>query len=59
MFFFIDFLRKTIGTGNICSWLQTEFEHSGYDGSLEQFAAQYVMRGEKVVAAETVSRLND
>ena len=55
----IDFLRKTTKAGDICAWLKKLHEASGSDDDLREFARQYRMRGEKVVAAEFVSRLND
>ncbi|CAE7336340.1 unnamed protein product [Symbiodinium sp. CCMP2456] len=55
----LDYLRKTTAEGKICHWLQKKHAQSGSEATLEEFAASYVMQGEKVVAAETVSKFND
>ena len=54
-----DFLRKTNAKGKICNWLKKIHENTETEDSLEEFACSYKMRGEKVVAAEMLSRLND
>ena len=55
----LDFLRKTTADGKICHWLKKRHVSSGSAQTLEDFAASYRMQGEKVVAAETVSKFND
>ncbi|CAE7365302.1 unnamed protein product [Symbiodinium natans] len=55
----LDYLRKTTAEGKICHWLKKKHAQSGSEATLEDFAANYVMQGEKVVAAETVSKFND
>ena len=55
----LDFLRKTTADGKICHWLKKTHASSGSAQTLEEFAASYRMQGEKVVAAETVSKFND
>ena len=55
----LDFLRKSNNKGEIIDWLRKKYEQSGKECSLEVFAEQYIMQGEKVVAARTLSRLND
>ena len=55
----LDYLRKTTAEGKICHWLKKKHEKSGSAASLEDFAAAYTMQGEKVVAAETLSKFND
>ena len=55
----IDFLRKTTSKGKICNWLQKLHAQSETVDSLEDFAAGYQMAGEKIVAAEFLSRFND
>lgn len=55
----IDYLRKTTCKGEICKWLSEVHTSTGSLCSLQEFAANYTMCGEKVVAAECLSRLND
>ena len=55
----IDYLRKTTAKGKICNWLKKAHAASESALPLETFAANYAMQGEKVVAAEMLSRLND
>ena len=55
----LDFLRKTTNQGSICHWLKKLHKASDKDESLDKFAANYKMNGEKVVAAEMLSRRND
>ena len=55
----IDYLRKTTAKGKICNWLKKAHAASDSALPLETFAANYAMQGEKVVAAEMLSRLND
>ena len=55
----LDFLRKTNNQGKILAWLKKAHAKAATAASLEDFAAAYKMRGEKLVAADTVSRLND
>ena len=55
----LDFLRKSTGQGTICAWLKKLHTASTNGQSLQQFARNYTMQGEKVVAAECLSRLND
>ena len=55
----LDFLRKTTCEGKICAWLKRHHATDSRGLSLEDFAANYVVRGEKLVAADMLSRLND
>ena len=55
----LDFLRKSTGHGTICAWLKKLHTASTDGQSLHQFARNYTMQGEKVVAADCLSRLND
>lgn len=57
----LDFLRKTGNNGQIHAWLEKKHKQRGpEDGrSLEAFAREYIMQGEKAVAANMLSRLND
>ncbi|CAK8987418.1 unnamed protein product, partial [Durusdinium trenchii] len=55
----LDFLRKTGSNGQILAWLKKLHAASGSDESLGDFAAQYSVQGEKVVAAECLSKFND
>eukprot|EP00438_Fugacium_kawagutii_P000653 Skav222305 [mRNA] locus=scaffold1249:3867:8406:+ [translate_table: standard] len=57
----LDFLRKTGANGEIHAWLEKKYKQRGPDDgrSLEAFARDYVMYGEKIVAANMLSRLND
>ena len=58
----LDFLRKTNGAGDIVRWLKAAYkkaERAGDTRSLEQFAREYKVRGEQVVAAHFNSRKND
>ena len=56
----LDFLRKTNADGEVCAWLKKKHAAQGQEGeTLGEFAARYKMEGEKVVAADLVSRLSD
>jgi len=56
----LDFLRKTGPNGRIARWVRQLHKKAGGEAdSLEAFAAAVPCRGEKVVAAELVSRMND
>ena len=56
----LDFLRKTNSDGQICAWLKKRHSEFGEpEESLESFARRYQSQGEKVVAAEMLSRLSD
>ena len=55
----LDFLRKTGDRGQILAWLKKLHAASASDETLETFAANYKMQGEKVVAAECLSKLDD
>ena len=56
----LDFLRKTNKDGKVSAWMKKKQEEQGkWYVTLEDFAADYKMQGEKIVAAETLSRLND
>ena len=55
----LDFLRKTGEEGTIHHWLKKRWEADGGQLTMEEFAVDYTMRGEKVVAAEMLSRMND
>ena len=55
----LDFLRKTNARGEIVDWLKTSHAAAADGGSLQDYAAAYVVKGEKFVAADTLSRMND
>ena len=55
----LDFLRKTNARGEIMAYIKKEHKARGGAESLEDFAAAFRVRGEKLVAADMVSRLND
>ncbi|CAJ1413326.1 unnamed protein product, partial [Effrenium voratum] len=56
----LDFLRKTNADGQISAWLKKKHAAQGEpDETLEDFTIRYKVQGEKVVAAECVSRLSD
>lgn len=55
----LDYLRKSNNDGNIAGWLQTAHHLRGQGQSLEEFVASYKMKGEKVVAIDYLSWLND
>ena len=55
----LDFLRKTTRSGTICAWLKKLHAKDASGLRLEEFAARYKMQGEKIVAAEMLSRFND
>ena len=55
----LDFLRKSNTKGEICNWLKKLHRDAGSLFDLNTFACNYKMQGEKVVAAETLSRFND
>ena len=56
----LDFLRKSNEAGDISQWLKKKHKDEAAEGMpLEDFAANFPMQGEAVVAAETLSRLSD
>ena len=55
----IEFLRKTNAAGDIIHWLQKEHKDNNDPRSLTEYAREYKMFGEKVIAAEMVSIFND
>ena len=56
----LSFLRKTNKAGKICAWMKKLRHEEGRDHvSLEDFAVEYNMQAEKIVAAQTLSRFND
>lgn len=55
----LDFLRKTTNQGTICKWLVDLHARADTTKELGEFAADYCMQGEKVVAADCLSRFND
>ncbi|CAE8727229.1 unnamed protein product, partial [Polarella glacialis] len=55
----LEFLRKSNNEGGICSWLLELHRQSGSTASLAAFANTYKMQGEKIVACDMVSRMND
>ena len=57
----LDFLRKTNADGKISAWLKKAHAELPEDGrpTLEAHAARHECRGEKLVAADTLSRLGD
>lgn len=55
----IDFMRKTGSKGQILHWLKKKHSAAAVDEDLASFARSYKMRGEKVVAAKTLSWFND
>ncbi|CAJ1414910.1 unnamed protein product, partial [Effrenium voratum] len=56
----LDFLRKTNADGQICAWLKKRHADQGRAGeTLDAFARRWRPQGEKVVAAEMLSRLSD
>ena len=56
----LDFLRKTNARGDVVDWLRRLHRESADPHvALEDFAVAYRVRGEKIAAAETLSRLND
>ena len=56
----LDFLRKSNDQGNIIQYLKKTHAAQAAPGkSLEEFARAYHPRGEKLIAASTVSRLRD
>ncbi len=56
---FLEFLRKSNTKGEIAAWLKRAHKTSGSEENLEKFANAYRMRGEQIVAVDTVYRLND
>ena len=54
-----DFLRKTAAEGKISAWLVAKHAVADTTASLQDFVRDYVMRGEKTVAAEFLSRLSE
>ena len=55
----LEFLRKVNGKGQILEHIRKAHAKSGAACSLESFAVRYETFGEKVIAAEMVSMLND
>ena len=55
----LEFLRKSNADGGIIQWLKRKHRQSGEDCTVEEFANNYITRGEKVVAVFYVSRLRD
>ena len=55
----LDFLRKSNRAGNIVGWLKKLHSQSPEVASLEDFAANYMVKGQQFVAADTLSRMND
>ncbi|CAE8592102.1 unnamed protein product, partial [Polarella glacialis] len=55
----LEFLRKSNNEGGICGWLRELHRKSGSTASLTAFANTYKMQGEKIVACDMVSRMND
>ena len=55
----IDFLRKTTKDGAISAWLVREHAAAATQQTLEEFAAEYALKGQKDVAVEFLSRLKD
>ena len=55
----LDFLRKSNAKGGIIKFIKDAWRSSAQDCTLEEFAAAYKMRGEKVVSTDMLSRLND
>ena len=55
----LEFLRKTNDQGEVAGWVKEKWKLSGAAGSLEQFANDVAMDGEKIVACEMGSRLKD
>ena len=56
----MDFLRKSNDQGDVIKYLKKAYAKQAAPGqSLEEFARAYRPRGEKLIAASTVSRLRD
>ncbi len=55
----LQFLRKSNDQGAIAGWLAQAWKAQGKPGTIEAFANDYQMSGEKVVACATGSRLRD
>ena len=55
----VEFLRKTNEKGDIIRWLKEAWKGSKTEEDLETFANDFKTTGQKLVAADTVSRLND
>ena len=55
----LDFLRKTTRKGEISAWLKKLHSSTNAPGTVEDFAANYKMQGEAVVAADMNSRRSD
>ena len=55
----LDFLRKTNTKGHILEHIQKAYRKAPQTMSLEAFARSYRTFGEKIIAAEMVSMLND
>jgi hypothetical protein len=53
----LEFLRKTTAAGRIAQWLRKHHTSSGSTESLEEYANQYIMRGEQVVAGDSGDRI--
>lgn len=55
----LDFLRKSNDAGEVAGWLKEAWQEASTELDLPQFANQYIMEGEKVVACTFNSRLKD
>ena len=55
----LDFLRKTNRSGQVVAWLKKLHKASGSAEPLESFAADFVVQGQQIVAAGTLSKFND
>ena len=55
----LEFLRKTNRRGAIAHWLRREHERVGGERDLHDFAREFEVRGQQVVAVTMVSRFND
>ena len=55
----LDFLRKTNRSGQIAAWLKKLHAASGSAETLESFATHFMVHGQQIVAADTLSKFND
>ena len=58
----LEFLRKSSATGDIAGWLREKHrqeQQRGDSTSLHNFAENYAMQGEQIVATDYLWRLND
>ena len=56
----LDYLRKANTNGEIVGWVKKRYAREAREGiDLETFARKVKPRGEKMVAADSVMRLND